>query len=248
MQMFERATTNYQSGYNIPAPPPPPQVFNVLSGGDKITLSWSENATEYEHFNGYQLFRAVNRPDTLYEEIFSCDAANAVHEFEDRTAKRGFDYYYYIQTKDDGTLNDIEPGKPLVSSKFWTVTNTPAYLRRPAVKTTLDSVVVVPNPFHIQARELQFGVDAPDRLAIFGLPPVCTLKIYTERGDLVDTIYHVDGSGDELWDSVTSSNQIVVSGIYILYVEVPEDLYDDMTHDLLYRKGASTFRKFVVIR
>ena len=248
MQMYERAKTNYESGFDIPQPPPPPQMFNVQSGGDKITITWAENATEYEHFDGYKLFRAVNRPDTLYEMIFSCDASNAVHQFEDKTAQRGFDYYYYIQTKDDGSLNNVEPGVPLVSSKFWTVTNTPAYLRRPAIKTTLDSIIVVPNPYHIEARSLQFGVDVPDRLAFFGLPPVCTIKIYTERGDLVDKIEHMDGSGDELWDSVTSSNQIVVSGIYIAYFEVPEDIQDEETGELLFAKGASAFRKFVVIR
>ena len=110
-------------------------------------------------------------------------------------------------------------------------------------------MIVVPNPFHIQARQLQFGVDAgADRIAFYGLPPICTIKIYTERGDLVETIEHTDGSGDELWNCVTSSNQIVVSGIYIGYFEVPQDTYDDTTGELLFTKGASAFRKFVIIR
>jgi hypothetical protein len=189
----------------------------------------------------------VNQPDTLYDLIFSCDASNVAHSFEDKTARRGFDYYYYIVTRDDGSLNDIKPGVPLVSSKFWTITNTPAYLRRPA-DTALDSIVVVPNPFHIGARAVQFGNDTPDRLAFFGLPKFCQIKIYTERGDLVDTIDHIDGSGDELWDSVTSSLQIVVSGVYIAYFEVTQDITDDETGELLLKKGASTYRKFVIIR
>ena len=54
---------------------------------------------------------------------------------------------------------------------------------------------------------------------------MCQLKIFTERGDLIWEKDHTDGSGDELWDSMTSSGQIVVSGIYILYVEVTEDIY-----------------------
>ena len=98
--------------------------------------------------------------------------------------------------------------------------------------STLDSIRVVPNPFHIGARTLQF--DSADRIAFFGLPPVCTIKIYTERGDLINTIQHSDGSGDELWDSVTSSRQIVVSGLYIAYIEKPN--------------GESAVRKFVIIR
>ncbi|MFC1569277.1 hypothetical protein ACFL4L_03515 [bacterium] len=246
MQIYERATANYLSGFDIPQPPPHPDLFEVTSGGDKITVTWSDNATQYENFDGYQLYRAINRPDTLYDMIFSCDASDAIHEYEDRTARRGFDYYYYVVTKDDGSLNEVRPGTPLVSSKFWTMTNTPAYLRRPA-ESSLDSIVVVPNPFHIQARNIQFGNDAPDRIAFFGLPKFCTIKIYTERGDLVDTIEHIDGSGDELWDSVTSSLQIVVSGVYIAYFEVTEDIYNDNDEQIL-SKGASTYRKFVIIR
>ena len=101
--------------------------------------------------------------------------------------------------------------------------------------TWLDLVRVVPNPYDIRARMFQFGDKSQyDRIAFYGLPPVCDVKVYTERGDLIWTKKHTDGSGDELWDSMTSSRQIVVSGIYILYVETPE--------------GESVFRKFVIIR
>ena len=229
LQTFERAIDNYESGFSIPQPPPPPEVFEINSGGDRILLSWSDNAASWPNFDGYQIYRAVSRPDTTYDLLFSCDASDAVNSYADISARRGFDYYYYVVTKDDGSTNN---GIPLVSSKFNTITNTPAYLRRPAVISTLDSIRVVPNPFHIGARTLQF--DSADRIAFFGLPPVCTIKIYTERGDLINTIQHSDGSGDELWDSVTSSRQIVVSGLYIAYIEKPN--------------GESAVRKFVIIR
>jgi len=248
IQTFRRAISNDENGYHIPLPPPPPNVFEVQSGGDRILLSWSENADNWPNFNGYQIFRTVGKPDTLYEKIFECDRANVVHNYSDMSAIRGFDYYYYIQTKDDGSTNDVYPGVPLVSSQFWTMTNEPAYLRRPAVSTTLDSIRVVPNPFNIKARDLQFGIDAPDRLAFYGLPPECTIKIFTERGDLIKTINHYDGTGDELWDSRTESDQVVVSGIYIAYFEVPRDLYHSQTGKLLFKKGQSIFRKFIIIR
>ncbi|MFQ5772482.1 MAG: hypothetical protein ACE5HX_18240, partial [bacterium] len=71
-------------------------------------------------------------------------------------------------------------------------------------------------------------------LAFFGLPPKCTIKIFTERGDLVETIEHIDGTGDEFWNSITSSRQVIVSGIYIAYFEAPD--------------GESTTRKIIIIR
>ncbi len=248
LQTFRKAVANYESGYSIPLPPVPPTSFQVESGGDRISLKWDNEAESNPHFNGYEIYRAVGKPDTLYEKIFSCDKSNLVNYFDDKTALRGFDYYYYIISKDDGSQNDIHPNVPLVSSKFYTMTNEPAFLRKPAVKSTLDSIRVVPNPFNIRASALQFGVNAPDRLGFYGLPPECIIKIYTERGDLIDTIIHNNGTADELWDSLTSFRQVIVSGIYIAYFEVTRDVYDSNTRELLVRKGENTIRKFFVIR
>jgi len=273
LQMYRNAIYNFQSDYDIPQPPPPPDEFIVKSGGDRITLSWSDNAVSHPNFNGYVLYRSegnVLNPNSVYQKIFECDASDVVHTFDDITASRGFDYYYYIQSKDDGST---EAGKVLKSGMFWTITNVPAYLRRPA-GSFLCEVRVVPNPYDIRARSLQFGDEFQyDRIAFYGLPPVCDVKVFTERGDMIWEKYHDDGSGDELWESVTSSGQIIVSGIYILYVEATEDVFatQDMyaTHDivadngeimfrkdeLMYRegeqifsKGESIYRKFVVIR
>jgi hypothetical protein len=327
---------------------------------------------------------------TKYEKIFECNKSNAVNHFDDVTANRGFDYYYYIQSKDDGTQ---VPNEVLYSSLFWTVTSRQANLQRPAEPVTpfppdvlnsfwkliaefkgpwvsgtnyssnthdvisyqgsfyicklltsdttkpnlddthwrlltsqgdsvafnkgpwilgsnyadtthdivtyngssyickdniphdsttpdldkahwqlltprgdwvsgshyiahdivsyssssfvtlysiasgkgLDLVRVVPNPYDIRARYFQFGDQSQyDRIAFYGLPAVCKLKIFTERGDLIWEKDHTGGTGDELWDSKTSSGQIIASGIYILYVEASG--------------GGSVFRKFVVIR
>jgi hypothetical protein len=57
----------------------------------------------------------------------------------------------------------------------------------------------------------------PDKILFVNLPVRCKLRIYTETGDLVNTIDHY-GTGDEQWNQRTVSNQYVVSGIYILAV------------------------------
>lgn len=231
---FERAVNNFNNEYAISHPPAPPSEFQVKSGGDRIILTWKgEDAEAHANFDGYAIYRAVAKPDTAYEKIFECGSSDLVNEYHDLTAQRGFDYYYYIVSKDDGSQNEVSPGVPLKSSKFYTMTNKPAYLRRPAGEE-LDEITVVPNPFHIGAKNIQFGSEAQDRLAFYGLPPQCTIRIFTERGDLVDTIDHSDGSGDELWDSTTSSRQIIVSGLYIAHIETPQ--------------GESAIRKFTVIR
>jgi hypothetical protein len=229
----------YEDGEVIPQAPPPPENFTVASGGDRIRLTWAGNAASTPNFSGYVIYRAENNvlnPQTRYIQIFESDASYAENMFDDLTARRGFDYYYYIQTK-------VSPpgGKTLYSSMFWTLTSRPARLRRPA-GAELEQVRVVPNPYNISSRALQFGDDALyDRLAFYGLPPFCKINIYTERGDLIKSIEHDDGSGDEVWDSLTSSGQIVVSGIYLAYFEVTEDAPG-------FKKGDHIIRKFVIIR
>jgi hypothetical protein len=50
-----------------------------------------------------------------------------------------------------------------------------------------------------------------------------------------------------MWESVTSSNQIVVTGLYVAYFEVTQD-YSNSEGVLLFKKGQNTYRKFIVIR
>ncbi len=239
LQTFRRAIQNYNSGYNIPQPPPPPDIFQVESGGDRIRLTWSNNAESWPNFAGYQIYRAVTTPDTFFTMI--ADVPAGVNTFDDVTARRGFEYYYYVQSYDNGSINNIQPGVPLVSSKFYTMTNTPAYLRRPA-KTSFSEIRIVPNPVDIRSNPLG------DKVAFYGLPPKCTIRIFTERGDLIQTIEHTNTTGDELWNLLTSSSQIPVSGVYIVHIEATEDVVDPETNAITLQKGESAIKKFIIIR
>ncbi len=248
LQTFGRAKRNFDLDYQIPQPPLPPSYFEVTSGGDRITLAWQPSESESNSdFAGYKIFRAVGKPDTIYEEIYS--GPKNVLVFEDTSPIRGFAYYYYLVAFNDGSNNssgEANPTGELHSGRFYTRTSEPAYLRRQA-GNTLNDIRVVPNPFNIKARALNFPNET-NKIGFYNIPAFCTITIYTERGDLIETIEHTDGSGDEFWNSITSSRQIVVSGIYIAYFEVTNDYYDPETSELLYKKGDNTFKKFVIIR
>ncbi len=245
---FGRALRNYRLHYKIPEPPQPPPLFEVKSGGDRITLKWKASPSEENaDFAGYKIYRAVGKPDTTYQLIHT--APKGEYKFDDLTAQRGFSYYYYIVAYNDGSNNttgEANPTGELHSSRFYTRTTQPAYLRRQAGQSMKD-IRVVPNPYNIRMRDLQFPGE-PDKIMFLNIPGHCTIKIYTERGDLIQTIHHEDGSGDEAWSSVTSSRQVVVSGVYIAHFIVTEDYVDRDTGKLLYRKGDEAFRKFVIIR
>jgi hypothetical protein len=126
LQTYRNAIRNYNSGYQVPKPPPPPQEFTVRKGTNRIELSWSNNADSWPHFDGYVIYRSKDNilsRLTIYEKIFECNKSNVVHQYNDVTSLAGTFYYYYIQSKDDGTQNDVVAGKPLTSSMFWTVTS-----------------------------------------------------------------------------------------------------------------------------
>ena len=246
IEVFKKAKENFkliESGQSLPHPPRPPSLFNVESGGDKITLDWENESESEPGFAGYNLYRLKFKPDTtLFYYDINLNQVNPIDnsiatvwsldpgitQFEDKTAERGFDYYYFLETFDDGTNDNTR----LNSSKFFTLTNKAASLKRPPGEDYND-IRIVPNPFHISSRDLQYGVSASDRLMFLNIPPVCTIRIFTERGDLVDIIEHSDGSGDEAWNSITSSRQIIVSGIYIAHFEMPD---------------GNAIRKFAVVR
>jgi len=235
-QTFRRAIANYQSGYNIPRPPLPPRSFSVEGLADRISLKWELYPDPGATVEGFEIYRAVGRYDSTYHLIHT--AGPNERSFDDLTPVRGLQYYYYIQvvgSASDNTGEGLTPPGKLRSNRIYSQTYDPAILKRPP-GTSMDQIRIVPNPFNISSSgSLRFGDQSANRLAFFNIPGRCNIKIYSELGELIYTIEHRDGSGDAYWDSVTSSNQIVVSGIYIAVIENLDT-------------GESKILKFVIIR
>lgn len=234
-QTFRRAIANFESGYAIPRGPAPPSVFEVDGGGDRIALRWESQAGEPDP-ETWEIYRAQGRFDSTYTLIHA--AGPSERSYDDTTPIRGIDYYYYIVARQDGSQNDgagmTPAGVALRSSRYATQTYFPARLKRPAGEA-LDDIRIVPNPFNIASDPFIRFPDQTDKLAFFNIPGRCTIKIYTDVGELVDEIEHTDGSGDAFWDHTTSSRQIVASGVYIAVITDLET-------------GGRAIKKFVIIR
>jgi len=246
---FERAIANYESGYNIPLPPRPPTSFSVTSGVGEISLEWTADSDPPGGFEIYRSandvrgdWRSVNQSEGgvnfgayQYERIAELDGS--ARSFTDDTAQRGINYYYYIlsvgDVNNDGT--GLTPtGKPLRSSRYWTQTYNPASLARPPGDAVSD-FKIVPNPYNLGSDpEIRFP-DDDEKLGFLDVPGNSVIRIYTELGELVQTIRHDDGSGDEFWNLATDDRQLVVSGVYIAVVEDLET-------------GDQSTKKFVIIR
>jgi hypothetical protein len=278
IKTFYQAKANYESGYDIPIPPPPPSTFDIIPQPDQITIEWSDNAESDPNFEGYRLYRAMLEPDSFYHPIFECNVTdgNIKNSYSDTELLRGINYYYYVVSySKDPSVGELESGRA------YTQTTIPASLKKPPrditddgtliseiarqyaageindkerIDAVLGMIRVVPNPFNIKNRKITFGSGSDkDKLMFYNLPENCTIRIFTERGDLVDEIEHVTMEGmaavaDEAWNSSTASRQVVKSGVYIAHIQVTKDITEVETGLPLLFTGESVVKKFIIIR
>jgi hypothetical protein len=97
-----------------------------------------------------------------------------------------------------------------------------------AAKSQLNEIAVVPNPYiatHRLEPRNQFNSGRGERVIQFiHLPPSCVIRIFTLRGQLVDTINHQSSvaDGTATWDLVSRDGIDIAFGVYVFHVEAPD--------------------------
>ena len=257
-QMFYRARDLYAASdkmtrYPIAEPPRPPVRFSVRGRPDRIDLAWTpaSGGPDVDH---WELYRTDKWEDNLYVNgclqnlsipcgyVHVADLPACTTSYADTDVSPGVDYFYYLegvgasQPVNPDAIHGTPGGVPLRSGRYLTQTYHPVSLSRQPYgpSETVADARVVPNPVNLGSDQfIRFAED--DRLDFLDIPGECTIRIFTEIGELVKTIEHTDGSGDESWNLTTNARQLVVSGIYIAVIE-----------DL--GSGERAFLKFSVIR
>lgn len=242
-ETVSRAKWNFLKNYSIPATPaPPPQVVVKPTVGG-VSVYWSASPVESDpNFVGYRVWKKVSTYDTVFYKIVY---EGTDHSFYDTNVRVSAKTYYYVQagvriSDTDPNASPWERGQVIWSSRFWTYNTATAGTNSetfPNVANDLDKIVIVPNPFNYRDPNLPgYNIQTPKNLAIsfYNLPPVCTIKIYTEYGDLVKTIEHNRFSGNETWKMVNERGQAIASGIYIVVFQTPD--------------GGFSYQKLVVAR
>jgi hypothetical protein len=241
-----RAKWNYDHGYMIPQAPPPPQTVNISYTSHAVQINWTDPQAESSpNFAGYRIMRRVSSSDSiLYEPVYDSDSTDvgATHSFVDSTVMYLSQTYYYIQSKarigyNDLTADPTTRGRIMYSGRA--LYPNIYFLNRPGpAQDNLSKIRIAPNPYNIKDPMLVVEGWTDQRgIAFFNLPSVCTIKIFTENGDLVQTIVHNQAatqSGSEVWNMLTSSQQVIYSGVYIAVFQKPD--------------GESSFQKFIVVR
>jgi len=248
---------------NLPTPPPAPDGVIMNSGPGKVDLEWESVAdvedflTKQLDFKGYRIYRTEGSFLNVYSLLTEIEGD--ITEYTDRNVERGKKYYYSITAFDDGSQNStgIYPGQSLESSRYYNRNFVVGVVPFKGAQNGLDSVYVVPNPFHAQGWAYGYDPLGPkewtevpridDKITFVGLPPKATIRIFTMHGDLVDTVPHpnpenpnsIPESADEEWYQISRSWQTIKSGVYIYHVE---------GWDLHGNYMGSTTGKFVIIR
>jgi len=233
-------------------------VGNVLSWSDQAEAIPDPDYVGEERFDlaGYRIYRSGYLPFGPWQRIAEIpkrdpryyDSTTRTYTFADTTVSVGFRYYYAITSYDTG--HDTWPPDPratfpetrsnrvpsLESSKFPNHTTTPFLAAFSAVNTTLDRILVVPNPFVVRSGFVTPG--SQDVISFVNIPSPCTIRIYTIRGDLVKTIVHEADTGIAQWDQVTDFGQFAESGFYLYHItsEAPET------------RGQTKVGKFAIVR
>lgn len=254
-QAMDRANWAWHRGFDIPDPPPPPDMV-VTSDADKVDISWSYPSISYfrdpdtgvDDWYAWRVYRKkgtsyVNDPEDkqsgeTWKLIFETTDRN-VTTYVDENVTRGVSYYYAVTAMDNGTQNpdDIVPNMKLESSRYVNRSALPAIPFKAGLSVS-NMVRVVPNPATINAGGLGFPGNE-DRILFANLPYICNLKVYTETGDFITEFDHF-GTDQEIWDQRTDSNQYVASGIYILVVTKAESVDG--------KKLPDQYFKFVLVR
>ena len=126
-----------------------------------------------------------------------------------------------------GDVYHLRLDRPLAEGDVFTFTTRGARVDGAAARAGFETLpYVVPNPY-VEAASFEpapFNVTGRGerRMEFRGLPSTCTIRIYTVRGDLVQTLRHEASlEGFVAWNLRTKDNLEVAPGLYVFHVEAP---------------------------
>jgi len=186
---FRLAIDNFASGYANAQSPKPPKTFKISGEIDTVRLSW-DLFEEDPNIVGHDIYRTSGEYDNPFKPAeLIYESSEDETSYNDVTPVRGVGQYYNIVT----VYNNGQ-----TSNRYSTQSYDPAYMTRGAGKSLTKGSRIVPNPFILSSHpdRLRFQGE-PDKLAFFNIPGQCTIQIYTEIGELINTIEHTTGTADE---------------------------------------------------
>ncbi len=173
-------------------PPAPSDLKISTDPFGKPILSW--DAVQNLSVSGYRIFRN-STGESPWTPIAKIDKRET--SFIDKNTYAGDTYYYTVATIN--IYNWISDYSNIVS-----LTLDNQGLSSSA--NNLKEAKIIPQPCSSKAK-------------FINLTAMATINVYTLGGELVKTIYHLNGSGEEDWDLHSDKGVPLASGIYIYRIE-----------------------------
>lgn len=239
--------------FRVPSPPPRP-IVNVTTRNREVHLDWhpTDPATNPElytdayrgdtimyPFEGYRLYKSTKGLDGPWSLLAEYDVVDDIgyntglqYSYTDAGLLNNVEYYYALTaySKPDQVINFPSQETSLSGNALAVVPGT-------APPKSVGDVAVVPNPYRGDVAYSSYNppwekpqgnrpwwMEQDRRIQFINLPEICTIRIYTLAGDLVNTIHHSNAvRGYEDWNLTSSVGQAVASGIYLFSVEDGKD-------------------------
>ena len=132
-----------------------------------------------------------------------------------------------INEPENGDVFFIHTLKPFTKDDRYRFISQAARVDEQKAQKELDKIAVVPNPYVVTAvwepENFFLSGRGTQKIDFIHLPKKCTIKIFTLRGYLVDTIEHDSPitDGAESWDLKSKDGMRIAYGIYIYHVDAP---------------------------
>ena len=176
--------------------PGPPAGFTAALNGNQIVLNWTKSTEQVE---GYAIYRNHTGREP-WTRIVSLPPESV--RFVDVNVYPGVGYFYTITaTNRSGAQSD-----------FSTVANVVIHEETAlAPESNLEHIIVVPNPYHLNANAKAMEFRNLTRRA--------TIRIYSSAGDLIKTIEHHNETSVERWEGRNEEGVLITPGVYIYHIE-----------------------------
>ncbi len=219
-------------GYRVYRSEYRPSNWNLVAAFDNVDgpvyVTSFETGDTLLDDSGNKLF--ADLPDIVHSYIDTGSvfiSTDGIPLFDVERPVNNLPYYYVVTAYDNPAKHGRPEFPPIESAKVNFMvdpeTGSPAgVMPRLVYSKTSEvgelNVKVYPNPYKGGS---PLEVQYEDKVSFTNLPPACKITILTLYGDIIDVIYHTDGTSDEGWDLVSRNEQDAVSGMYIFVVEAP---------------------------
>lgn len=209
----------------IPAKPVNFRIYDLLSN-QEMSFGFRENLAPGKTGVPYGYFSA--KDEIWFMEKLPNDSIITTFYILNNSTTDSADFInYYSRRLSSGDTLYLFTESQYTSQNRFRFAVTPARIDTSSARAAMDNIKVVPNPYVVtvgwEPKNPYTDGRGSRAIRFIHLPSICTIRIYSIDGTLIQTINHQAGlaDGSAEWDLLTRDNMDISYGIYIYHVDAP---------------------------